>query len=313
MMSAVRRVGVTVVFVALCTLVWAGNVTVSVTEGAAPVSGASVRIEPGTITGTTDVHGKWNSTGVAQGNITVMAWTDAGGVLRGAVATATVPVNGNVAVDLSLVRAIWIHRHLPHAVGNKWQYEYRRSRADGTSSRGTRREQVDRGTTVGADPAVVVVATNDGVFEWEEIRASTPDGFAMYTQQHGPDTIKFDPALRCGSLMPLGYEWVSVSTGHHSDGSPDTPITFYCKLEGFDDVRVPAGNFPQSARIGVRFVAGGETNVITAWMAQNVGIVREIEKNPERSNTKLLEEYSVRGLPLRPVRPIGPIRPLPMP
>lgn len=308
-MSAVRCVGVLALCVVVCGAAWAGNVAVSVTEAGAPVAGANVRIDPGAITGTTNAQGKWTAPGVAAGNATVMAWTDAGGALRGAVANVVVPAAGNVSVDLSLVRAIWLHQYFPLAVGNRWQYEYRHSETGGAASRGTRREHVDRTETVNGAPAVVVVATNDGVFEWEEIRSSTSNGFVMYTQQHGSDTIKFDPPLRCGSLMPLGYEWVSRGVGKHSDGSPDTPMTFRCKLEGFQDVRVPAGNFPDSARIVVTFIAGGETDQITAWMAQNVGIVREIEKNPERTNTKLLEEYSVRGLPLRPIRPIVPLRP----
>ena len=274
MMGAARRAGVTVACVALCAVAWAGNVAVSVAEGPAPVPGANVRIEPGTITGSTDIHGKWNATGVAAGEAIVMAWTDVGGTLRGAVATVTVPANGNVAVDLSLVPAIWIDQYFPHTVGNRWQYEHRHAPADGASSRGIRREQVDRSITIAGEPAVVVVATNDGVYEWEEIRASSRNGFVMYTQQHGADTIKFSPPLRFGALMPQGYEWVVRAVGLHSDGSPDTPLTFYCKLEGFDDVTVPAGSFPQSARIGVRFVAGGETESITTWMAQNVGIVR---------------------------------------
>lgn len=312
MMGAVRWTGVLSLCVLLCGVSWAGNVQVSVTEGGAPVAGANVRIDPGAITGTTNVQGKWVAPGVAAGDATVMAWTETGGVLRGAVANVTVPAAGNAGADLSLVRAIWLHQYLPRAVGNRWQYDHRRSETGGATSRGTRREHVDRPTTVNGAPAVVLVATNDGVFEWEEIQACDSNGFVMYTQQHGPDTIKFEPPLRCGPLLPLGYEWTSSGVGKHSDGSPDTRMTFRCKLEGFQDVRVPAGDFPESARVAVTFVAAGETDQITAWMARGVGIVREIGKNPARTNTKLLEEYSMRGLaprPIAPIRPIGPRRP----
>ena len=59
--------------------------------------------------------------------------------------------------------------------------------------------------------------------------------------------------------------------------------------------------------------SGAEWNLITVWMARNIGVVREIERNDERQNTKLLEEYSIRGLPLRPIRPIGPLTPAPRP
>ena len=78
-------------------------------------------------------------------------------------------------------------------------------------------------------------------------------------------------------------------------------------------MRVPAGRFANCARLQVKMEAAPELNLVTVWMAKNVGVVRETERNDERQNHKLLEEYSVRGLPLRPIRPIGPLVPAPRP
>ena len=309
-MSAVRRFAVVVVVLTLCGAAWAGNVQVTVSEALAPVSAANVTIEPDGMTGTTNAAGKWNATGVTAGDAMVIAWTDAGGTLRGAIAEVTVPAHGSVSVDLSLVRAIWIQNYYPMAVGNKWEYEYRHSEVGGRPYRTTWREEVLRTVMMGPDRAVVLEAQKAGVPEWEEIRASSADGFKMYTQQHGADEIKFDPPIRLGALMPLGYEWVASATAHHSDGSPDTPVTFRAKLVRFEDSRVPAGMFRDCAYLEVTSEFGPEVNDMALWMAKNVGVVREIEKNPERTNEKLLTEYKIVGVPIRPLMPLRPmIRP----
>lgn len=306
-MAAVRRVGVVLLAVMICGAAWAGKLTVRVSDGAAPVGGANVQVEPAGVAGTTNPAGKWDDT-VPAGDQRVICWKETGGVLKGGIVDITMPA-GNHSVDVALVEAVWIQQYFPLAVGNRWQYAYRHTEAGGVSSDSTWRERVDRAIVMHGDPAVVVAASKDGTPEWEEIRACNATGFTMYTQQHGPDTITFDPPLRCGPLMPKGYEWVATGVGHHSDGSPDTPMIFRCKFDAFQNVRVPAGNFPNCARLVVEFEAGPEVNDITVWMAKNIGVVREIEKNPERTNTKMLEEYSIRGLPLRPIRPFAPLRP----
>ena len=73
---------------------------------------------------------------------------------------------------------------------------------------------------------------------------------------------------------------------------------------------MPAGVFPNCARVRVTFEGGGEMNRIIVWMARNIGIVREMEQTPDSRNEKLLEEYCIRGL-IRPIRPIGPLVPAP--
>jgi hypothetical protein len=307
MMGAVRRVSVVVLVITICATAWAGKLTVRVSHAMTPVGGANVTVEPAGVAGTTNPAGKWDDT-VPAGDQRVICWSEIGGVLKGGIVDITMPA-GNHDVDVALVDAIWIQQYFPLAVGNAWQYEYRHSETGGATSRSTWRERVDRTEAIGGATASVILATKDGVPEWEEIRGSTSAGFVMYTQQHGADTIKFDPPLSIGPLMPMGYEWVVRGVGHHSDGSADTRMLFRCKFDAFQDMRVPAGNFPDCARLIVAFEAGQEKNDVTVWAARNVGIVREIEKNPERTNVKLLEEYTIRGLPMRPIRPIGPLTP----
>lgn len=304
MMTAVRRCVVIVLVGGLCQLAWAGDVAVTVVDGGAPFASAIVNLEPDGPTGRTNAEGVWEATRVPAGDYRVIAWKTIAGDLRGAIADLTVPARGAEKVKLALTDAVWTYEHFPFAVGNAWQYRYHHVGPDGTRD-STWRERVDRATTVDGDPAVVLAASNDGVPEWEEIRASNREGFTMYTQQHGADTIKFDPPMQIGPLLPLNYEWAVSSTAHHSDGSPDQPASMTCRLAGFSTVRTPAGVFTDCARLDVKMTMGPETNELHVWTAPRVGIVRQIERNPERTNTKLLEEYRTRGLPLAP---IGPIR-----
>ncbi|GEM_PF-5288896 len=232
-------------------------------------------------------------------------------MLKGGIVNTTMPA-GNHDITVPIVDAFWIQRYFPHAVGNAWQYRYTRTKADGTVEHETRRERCDRAVVVGGEAAIVWVTTEDGSPAWEETRSCNGvTGFSMYDQGSGADSLKYEPPLRCGPLMPVGYEWVSHAVAHHGDGTPDTPMTFRCKFEGYQNVTVPAGAFPNCARLRVTFEGGGETNRIMVWMARSIGIVREMEQTPDSRNEKLLEEYSIRGLPLRPIRPIGPLVPAP--
>ncbi len=305
MTAVVRRYGVILLAGALCCAASAGTLTVMVEDGGAAVANAIVKIEPGGPSGTTNADGKWQDT-VAPGDCRVIAWKTIAGTLRGAIADLTMPA-GDTDVWLMLDDAIWTYNHFPFAVGNMWQYRYRHTGADGAWT-ATWRENVDSTTTIDGETAVVLVATKDGAHEWKEIRGSTRAGFTMYTQDHGADTIKFDPPVRIGALLPMGYEWAVTSTAHHSDGSPDEPMLLRCKLADFDTITVPAGTFADAARLEVVMTMGTETNELRIWTAHNVGIVRQIERNPERTNEKLLEEYRVRRLPmLRRLRPVGPV------
>ncbi|MFW5868127.1 MAG: hypothetical protein ACOCX2_09940 [Armatimonadota bacterium] len=303
-MSAVRRFGVIVMAVMICGAASAGTLVVSASVAMAPIAGANVEVQPCGLRGTTNADGKWKGA-VPAGQQQVTVWATVRGALKGGIAEFTMPA-GNHDIAVRMVDAVWIQDYWPLAVGNNWQYEYRHSGADG-AYRATWRERVVRTEAYDGDTAMVVAATKDGVPEWEELRACNRNGFAMYTQQHGSDTIKFDPPIKFGPLMPLGYEWVRESIAHHSDGSPDTPVLMRAKFSRLQDVRVPRGLFPDCARMEVRFEIGADGNDLTVWMAEDVGVVREIEKNDERTNTKLLEEYSIRGM--LPLRPIGPIRP----
>lgn len=79
---------------------------------------------------------------------------------------------------------------------------------------------------------------------------------------------------------------------------------------GGQSTSVPAGTFTDAVRLDSVQTLGGVTNDLKIWCARNVGIVRQVESNAERTNTKLPEEYHVRGLPLRPMlRPLRPILP----
>ena len=307
-MGAVRRVGVILMAVLICSFAWAGTLTVKASDAMAPAGGAHVEVQPAGVTGTTNADGKWSGA-VPAGDQRVIVWMNVGGVLRGGIENITMPA-GDHDVAVVLVDAIWIKDYYPLAVGNKWQYEYRHTEADGTAWRKTWRDEVDRSVMMGGDRAVVLAASLDHVPEWEEIRACNTGGFTMYTQQEGADTIKFDPPLHMGPLLPMGYEWVATGIAHHSGGAPDATMVFRCKFERFQTVRVPARLFTDCARLQVQFEAGPETNDITVWMAEGIGIVREIEKNEERRNEKLLEEYSLRGVPIRPLRPMRPIGPM---
>ncbi|MFP4250952.1 MAG: hypothetical protein ACLFU7_14925 [Armatimonadota bacterium] len=307
MMGAVRCFVVVVVAVMICDAAWAGTLVVTAHAAMTPVAGANVEVQPCGITGRTNADGKWKGA-VPAGRQQVIVWATVRGALKGGIADFTM-LAGNHDLSVPMVDAVWIYDYWPMAVGNAWQYEYRHSGADG-AYRATWRERIDRTEAYDGDTAMVVAASKDGVPEWEELRACNRNGFAMYTQQHGSDTIKFDPPIKFGPLLPLGYEWVRRTTARHSDGSPDTPVLMRAKFSRLHDVRVPRGLFPDCAQIDVRFELGPDGNDLTVWMAEDVGVVREIEKNRERTNTKLLEEYSVRGvLPLRPIRPVRPLTP----
>lgn len=291
----------------VCGAVWAGNVSVRVQDGGAPVAGALVRIEPGGPSGTTNAAGRWNAAHVAAGDFRVISWKTVAGSLRGAIEDVTVPAAGTVSVTLSYEPAVWTYDLFPYAVGNWWQYRHRHASATHATVT-TWRDVIDRATTVAGDPAVVMQAFVDGVLEWEEIRASTRAGFTLYNTQRGADTIKYDPPVTVGPLLPQGYEWRVTATGHHSDGSPDAPMELRVAFVGFDTTTVPAGTFTDAARLDATMTLGTDTNNLKIWCARNVGIVRQIESNPERTNTKVLTEYRVGPLPLRPIlRPIGPI------
>jgi hypothetical protein len=298
---------VVVVVAALCSAAWAGTLTVKAIDGGAPVAGATVEVEPCGMTGATNADGKWSET-VPTGDQQVIVWTDAGGTLRGAIADITMP-GGNHDISVNLVDAVWVQNYYPLAVGNKWLYDYQHRERGGASYRTTWQNEVLRTVTMGADTAVVVEGHKGGTPQWEEIRAANAEGFAMYTQEHGPDEIKFDPPLRFGPLMPMGYEWVATATAHHSTGAPDTPVTFRATFDRFQDVHTPAGMFSDCARIAAKFEWGPEVNELIIWLDEGVGPVREIERNTERTNTKILQEYTIRGVPVRPIRPMRPIRP----
>jgi len=305
-MGAVQRFGVIVLAVMICGVASAGTLVVTASTAMVPVAGANVEVQPCGATGTTNADGKWKGS-VPAGRQQVIVWAMVRGSLKGGIVDFAMPA-GNHDLSVRLVDAVWIYDYWPLGVGNNWQYEYRHSGTDG-AYRATWRERVDRTEVYDGDTAMVVAASKDGVPEWEELRANNRNGFAMYTQQHGTDTIKFDPPLKFGPLMPLGYEWVRRTTAHHSDGSPDSPVLIRAKFARLQDVRVPRGLFPDCARINVRFEIGPDGNDLAVWMAEDVGVVREVEKNAERTNTKLLEEYSIRGVPLRPIGPIRPLTP----
>lgn len=308
MVGAVRRVGAVLLVLMVCSAAWAGKLTVRVTDGGASVGGATVQVQPAGLTGTTNPAGKW-AENVPAGAQRVICYKETGGVLKGGIADITMPA-GNHDITVPIVDAFWIQRYFPHAVGNAWQYRYTRTKADGTVEHKTRRERCDRAVVVDGESAVVLVTSEDGSPAWEETRACNANGLALYDQGSGAGSSKYVPPLRCGPLMPAGYEWVSHATMHHADGSPDTPMAFRCKFEAYQDVTVPAGVFPNCARVRVTFEGGGEMNRIIVWMARNIGIVREMEQTPDSRNEKLLEEYSIRGL-IRPIRPIGPLVPAP--
>ncbi|MGD9496590.1 MAG: Ig-like domain-containing protein [Armatimonadota bacterium] len=299
---ALRRWGVILVLGAKCGAARAGTLTVTVTNGGAPVNGAVVRVEVDGPNGTTNADGKWSAT-VAAGSYRVMAWKTIAGALRGAIADLTMPA-GNATVSLRLTDAVWTYNLFPYAVGNAWQYKHLHVGPDGRET-STWRERVDRTEVVNGEPAVVLVATKDMVPEWEEIRASTRNGFVVFTQQHGADTIKFDPPMRLGALLPLSYEWAATTTAHHSDGSRDTHLEIVCELVGFDNVVVPAGPLRGCAHFEIGMSLGAENSELDVWTARNVGIVRQIKRTPGCMETKMLEAYSLRP-PLLP-REVGPI------
>lgn len=309
-MSAVRRFAVIALALTLCGAVWAGTLTVKAIDGGAPVAGANVEVQPCGMTGNTNADGKWSGA-VAAGDQKVIVWSDAGGSLKGGILDITMPA-GDHSVSVTLVDAVWIHEVYPLAVGNKWLYEYRQSGRGMRPSRTTWREEVLRSIMMGGEPAIVLEAQKAGTPEWEEIRASTADGFVMYTQEHGPDEIKFDPPMRFGALMPMGYEWETSASAVHSTGAPDTPVTFRAKFIRFADIRMPAGMFRNCAYIEAKFEFGPETNELLLWMAKDIGIVRQIERNTERTNEKRLQEYKIEGVPVRRIMPLhrGPLTPI---
>ena len=314
----IRRLSLLLLPVFICGSAMAGDLKCLVTQAGAPVTGAIVMLDPGPgrgpralplLLGRTNADGICEFTGVAAGEYQVRASATIGGTLYGAIQDAvTIGATGGESVELSMTRAILIHEYMPLARNSAWQYGV--SHTEGrTTTTWTRRERVAGTGVVGGETVTVVSVTSVPAGDaMKQFVSSTDKGYAFYREGRATDTLTYDPPLAIGDLCPVGYEWTIESTLTHTDGTPDERMTLRCKIGGFDRVTAPAGTFADCARLEFIFEVDGRTDKQTMWLAEGVGNVRVVEKDAERRQERLLEEYRIgRGLrPRVPVRPPAP-------
>lgn len=305
----IRRLTSMLLPVFICGSAMAGDLKCLVTQAGAPVATATVTVDPGGATARTDADGVCKFAGLAAGDYQVRASKTIGGVLYGAIQDAvTIGATGGESVELSMTRAILIHEYMPLARNSAWQYRISHTEG-GRTSTWTRGERVEGTGLVGGESVTVVSVTSvPAGDEMKQFVSSTDKGYAFYREARATDTLTYDPPLAMGDLCPVGYEWRVESTLSHTDGTPDEGVTVRCKIAGFNRVTAPAGTFADCARLELLFEVDGRRDKQTMWLAEGVGSVRVIEKNAERKQERLLEEYRI-GRGVRPVPPVPPPAP----
>ncbi len=285
-----------------CSAVLAGDLKCHVTKGGADVVGAKLILRPGAGTVVTNADGVGVFTGLAAGTYLVTAEKVIGGTLYGALRDAiAVPATGGVTVSLPMTRAIHISQHIPLAVGSVWQYAETTDTPTGSTTRTRRERAVGTDTIAGDKVTVIEVIWGASPDVMKMYNRSSSEGYGVYREARAGDTLDYAPPMQIPNLVPLGGILHLASTIKHSSGAPDEHMTMECKLVGFNTVTVPAGTFPDCARIRCQARIGGTPSRITLWLARGVGQVRAVERKPNKRVTRVLEEYSIRRLLLKPL------------
>ena len=290
----------------------AGELKCHVTRGGADVSAARLILKPDGATTLTSADGVGGFSGLAAGTYLVTAEKTIGGTLYGALKDSiAVPASGAVTVSLSMTRAIRMNQYVPLRVGNTWQYEETTSTAAATTT-ATRRERAVGTDTIAGETVTLIEVTRSGSPDSVKMYSrSSSEGYGIYREAHPTDTLDYDPPLRFPNLVPLGSILHLRSTIKHSSGAPDDHFVMECRLVAFDPVTVPAGAFADCPRIQGQGQIDGESVRITLWLARGVGQVRVLERMPNKRVKRILEEYSIRPLLLRPLRRPGRLIPAP--
>lgn len=103
--------------------------------------------------------------------------------------------------------------------------------------------------------------------------------------------LVFDPPVYVsGPLVSIGSTYASTSTLIATDctgSSATASISYEFRIEGIEDVTVPAGIFSNCLRIkGIMIVNGStETNEMTTWLAKGVGEVKSISISKQNGVT----------------------------
>jgi hypothetical protein len=126
------------------------------------------------------------------------------------------------------------------------------------------------------------------------------------------DVINYVPPMHFGNLWPLGHTMQVTCTIRHDSGAPDETLVMRGKFVTFEITTVPAGTFPDCARLEFTQRMSGRTRFMTLWLARGVGILRSEEREPGKKYKRVLEEYRVRPAVIRPLLPVpGPLTPAP--
>lgn len=290
-MKASRAVAGFVLGVFVCGVGFAGDISVLVLRGGAPV--ASAKAYAAGVSALTDASGKCVLLGVPAGKQNVFAEKVIGGTLYGAVRQDFAVTTGTASLTLNLAPAIRLNEYVPLTVNSYWAYKETIERPTGTTTK-LRQEKVVGSAPIGSETAMKVritwSGTTDTILEYSNC---TPDGYARFREEHSSgDVVRYSPPMRFPNLAPQGQPLVAVCQIIHSSGATET-VKMVVTLQGFEDVTVPAGTFANCARIKVERAVGTVVERGTIWFAKGVGKVKNIEAKPDRKCTQLLEKYQI--------------------
>ncbi len=290
----------------------AGDLKCHVSMGGADVAGAKLILMPGAATATTNADGVGVFTGLAAGSYIVTAEKNIGGTLYGALRdNISVPATGGVTASLPMTTAIHISQYMPLGVGSVWQYAETIDTPAGSTTK-TRRERAVGTDTVAGDTVTVVEVTWGGSPDVMKMyNRSSSEGYGVYREARAGDTLDYVPPLKIPNLVPLGGILHLASTIKHSSGAPDEHMKMECRLVAFDTVTVPAGTFADCPRLLCQVKINGAASRMTLWLAKGVGQVRVVERMRDKRVKRILEEYRIRPLLLKPLRRLGPLIPRP--
>lgn len=296
----------------ICNSALAGDLKCHVTRGGADVAGAKLILMPGAATVMTNTDGVGVFTGLAAGTYLVTAEKTIGGTLYGALRDdIAVAATGGVTASLSMTRAIHISQYMPLGVGSVWQYAETISTPTGTTTR-TRRERAVGADTIAGDKVTVIEVTWGASPDVMKMyNRSSSEGYGIYREARAGDTSDYVPPLKIPNLVPLGGIVYLASTIKHSSGAPDEHMKMKCRLVAFNTVSVPAGTFPDCPRIDCQVEIDGTPSRMVLWLAKGVGQVRVMERMRDKRVKRILEEYWIRPVLLRPFRRLGPLIPRP--
>lgn len=293
------RVLVTLGIMLIMGYAMAGTLRCHVTLDGADVAGAMVTLTPGFQLLTTDGRGRCAFPGLEAGSYQVSAEVFAGSKLYGAIAAGVqVPAEGEAEVPLTLVRAIYISEYIPLSVGDRWEYRILADEPNVGPSESRRLDRVAAATKQGERDVMEMTMTwLDGSRRERSLVSVDGNGYAVYQQEMPEVLVTYDPPLGLPLMVPVGHEFIHQSTMKLNSEADGTQLEMRARLVGFERVMVPAGVFPDCARIDWR-ATGEATNVGgTLWLARGVGVVRARDQQDGYRSQRDLSAWRVKPVP----------------